>query len=244
MSEALEVKAEVLKLARLLRRDPQSLEYLEQLPAGEVQVLREQVMDMLFSAHGATLGRLAAASKLLPVGVVAAIAERAFGPVLTARIAGLLQPERAVEVAAKLSTGFLADTAAELDPRRAAGVIARIPPDQIAEVTRELVRRAEHVTIGRFVGHLPDESADAALAVIDADTLIRVAFVLEDPSHVDRLFDPLPGHRIVEVIDAAAADGRWEELQDVVLRLPEPLRQTYLRMAAARGAAAGSAPNR
>ncbi len=104
---------------------------------------------------GATLSRLAAASKLLPVGLVATLGERAFGPVLSARITGLLDPGRAVEVAQRLPVDFLADIAVDLDPRRASAVIARIPPQQIGEVTRELVRRHESVTMGRFVGHLP-----------------------------------------------------------------------------------------
>jgi hypothetical protein len=92
----LEIRAEIIKLARLLGREPEGLEYLEQVPAADLRALREQITDALFSAHGHALGRLAAASKLLPIRVVSAIGERAFGPVLAARIAGLLEPERVV----------------------------------------------------------------------------------------------------------------------------------------------------
>ena len=148
-SSVLRSRAEVIKLARLLRREPEQLEYLELVPPEDIRLLREQVTDMLFEAHDATLRRLAASSKLLPVGLVATLGQHAFGAMLSARIAGLLTLRRAVEIAAKMPPEFLADVAIELDPRRASEVIAGIPADQIEPVTRELVDRGEFVTMGR-----------------------------------------------------------------------------------------------
>ena len=80
--------------------------------------------ETLYDADGGSLGRLAAASRLLPAGLTATIGQRAFGPLLSARLAGLLDPDRAVDVAAKLPPPFLADVAIELDPRRASELIA------------------------------------------------------------------------------------------------------------------------
>jgi hypothetical protein len=228
------VRGEVLKLARLLGRDPESLQYLERLDPGDLRQLREQATEMLFSAHAGPLGRLAAASKLLPVGVVASIAERALRPMLTARVAGLLEPSHAVDVASKLPGPFLADVAAELDPRRAGPVIGLIPAGQIAEITPELVRRHEHVTIGRFVGHLSAEARLAALAPLDYETLAQVVFVVEDEAGLHQLFADIPPHERGELIDAAARAGLSSELVEVVSRLPEPLRESYLELAAAR----------
>src|SRR5437763_1086084 len=99
MTGPLAVRPEILKLARLLNIDPDGIAYLEQIPVEDVRQLREQVTDLLFTAHGSALNRLAAASKLLPIRVVATIGQRAFGPMLSARIAGLLEPSRAVEMA-------------------------------------------------------------------------------------------------------------------------------------------------
>jgi hypothetical protein len=227
------VRAEVLKLARLLRRDPETLEYLERLDPDDLRAFREQVTELLFSAHAGALGRLAAASKLLPVGVTASIAERALGPVLTARIAGLLEPPRAVEVASKLPGPFLADVAAEIDPRRAGAVIALIPPHQIAEITRELVQRAEQVTIGRFVGRLSAEARMAALSVIDHVTLLHVGFVVEEQSGLQQMFDDVPPERRPELVEAAARAGLLAELQHLIGRLEPPLRRSYEELAAA-----------
>jgi hypothetical protein len=151
---------------------------------------------------------------------------------LTARIAGMLEPERAVDVAGKLSGPFLADVASELDPRRAGPVIELIPADQIAAITRELVRRREYVTIGRFVGHLSAEARLAALVEIDSETRAQVVFVVEDEAGLQQLFaDVAPAER-VELVEAASRAGLSAELLEVVSRLPEPLRGSYLELAA------------
>ncbi|MBV9311284.1 MAG: hypothetical protein JOZ73_10645, partial [Solirubrobacterales bacterium] len=177
MSRPLAVRVEIVKLARLLEREPESLSYLDAVAPEEIRVLRDQTTEVLFKANGTTLTRLAAASRLLPVGVVATIGERAFGPRLSARMAALLDPDRAVEMASKLPVEFLADVAVDIDPRRAKDLLAGIPPDQVAAITRELARRQEYVTIGRFVGQLPDGAIRAGLDELDDATLLRVAFV-------------------------------------------------------------------
>lgn len=187
MADELAVEAEVLKLARLLQRDPERLAYLGRVPLADLEALRERVTDTLFTDHEAVLRRLAAASRLLPVALVASLSENTFGPILSARIAGLMEPERAAQVGQRLPIRFVADIAIELDPRRASDVIARIPPDRIREVTRELARRREYVTMGRFVGHLDDDALAAAINVLSDDELVETLVVMEEPPMLDRL---------------------------------------------------------
>jgi hypothetical protein len=237
MSELNDVQAEILKLSRLLEREPASLEYLRDVPPAELRRLREGITDRLFDAHGAALGRLAAASRLLPIGVLAMIAERAFGPVVAALIAGLIEPARAIEVAGKLPTAFLADVAVHLDPRRASEVIAGIAPGRIAEVTRELAERSEYVTIGRFVGQLSPDSTVAAVEAMDAATVLQVTFVAEDKDRLDDLIGVLDEDRMQELLDVADRAGLWDELLDLLGRLSEPRRSRYRQLAAEHGAA-------
>lgn len=182
-----ETRAEILKLARLLHRDPEHLSYLATVPSGDLRVLREQITEKLFTAQEGALRRLVAASKLLPVGVVANLGQSTFGPTLSARIAGLLDPDRAVDIAARMPSEFLAEIAIELDPRRASAVIDGIPPERISEITAELARREEYVTMGRFLGHLGDASLAAAVTALDDEALSHTAFVLEDGADDDRL---------------------------------------------------------
>lgn len=210
---------EVLKLANVLHRDPDSLSYLEALPVDDLHRLREQVTDVLFSAHHKTFARLAAASKLLPAALNATIAQRAFGPVLAARITGQLEPSRAVEVAERLPPSFLADVAIELDPRRASDVVARIPPQQIAAITRELARRDEYVTMGRFVDHLPDAAIAASLEATDNRALLRTGFVMEHKSRLERVAELLGPERLETLIDTARGDDLWPEALTLLAQL-------------------------
>jgi hypothetical protein len=227
VSSVLAVRAEILKLARLLRRSPEELAYLEEVPANDVRQLRDQVTDVLFTAQGPALARLAAASKVLPIRVVATIGERAFGPVLAARIAGMLDPQRAVEMADTMPIEFLADVAVELDPRRASDVISRIAPARVAAITRELLRRGEVVTMGRFVGHLHDEAVRAAFGELDDKSLLQVAFVLESKDSLDHLVELLPDSRRQALVDVAANEQMWIEALDLLSHLSAENRRRF-----------------
>jgi hypothetical protein len=226
-----ESRPEILKLAEILHRDPDSLSYLGALSADDVRQLRDQVTDVLFSANQKTFARLAAASKLLPAGLNATIAERAFGPVLAARITGRLEPSRAVEVAERLPSAFLADVAVELDPRRASDVIAQIPPPLLAAVTEELVKREEYVTMGRFVGHLPDEAIAAALEVIDDRSLLRTGFVLEQKPRLEKVAELLGQERLEGLIGVASAHDLWPEALDLLANLDADRQRQLVELA-------------
>lgn len=232
MSERLEVRAEVLKLARLLDQPPGELAYLEQVAAAELCALREQVTEVLFNAHESGLRRLAAASRLLPVALVAQLAERPFGPVLSARIAGLIDPDRAVDLAERLPIPFLADIAAELDPRRSSDVLARIPPDRIAAISRELARRGEHVTMGRFVGYLPTASVQAAVGEMDAATALEVAFVLENKERLPELIALIGTEPLREMVALAAESEYAEEAAELLDHMTPAQRAVVMQMPA------------
>ncbi len=188
-------RPEIMKLARLLGREPDDLAYLEDLDPAAIRRLRDGVTALLYDADAGPLRRMAAASRLLPVSLIATLAERAFGPLLSARLAGLLDLDRAVDVAARLRPDFLADVAGELDPRRASELIAGIAPELIGATTGELARRRDYVTMGRFVGHLGDAALAAALAELDAEALLRVSFLLEGSEELQRVAEHLsPAH--------------------------------------------------
>jgi multidrug efflux pump subunit AcrA (membrane-fusion protein) len=222
------VQAEILKLARLLHCPPERLSYLEDVPASDVRELREQATDMLFSAHDKTLEKLAASSKLLPVGLNALIAERAFGPLLTARMAGLIEPARAVATAERLSPQFLAETAGEIDPRRASEVIASIGAEQIAKIARVLVDRKDYVTMGQAVGQLSPEALKSALSELSDEDLLRTAFVAENKDRLPELAELLGRERLLGLIDVAEQAGLQEEATDLLGRLDEAQRSDLL----------------
>ena len=222
------IQAEILKLARLLPADSEELGYLEKVPPAQVRQLREQVTDMLFSAHDQTLGKLAAASKLLPVALVALLAEHAFGPVLAARMASLLEPGRAVAVAARLPASFLAETAGQIDPRRTSAIIAGIPPERIAEIARVLAANYDFVTMGQAVGQLSGPALRAGLDELDDEMLLRAAFVMDEKQRLPELAEMLGHDRLIGMIDVAERAGLETEATDLIAHLNPDQRSELL----------------
>jgi hypothetical protein len=228
----LESRVEVRKLARLLDVPEERFGYLQDVPSADLRKLRERVTDQLYDADGPALARVAAASRLLPSHLAASIGQRAFGPLLCARIASRLDPGRAVDLASRLPADFLADVAVELDPRRAIEVITDIPTERIVEVAAELMRRGEYVAMGRFVGHLNDEAVSAALEVIDDESLLRVCFVLEAKQRLSHVATLLPDNRVAGLIAAAARAELWPEALDLLSNLSDRRRARFADAAA------------
>lgn len=204
MSDLLK-EAEHIKLARTLDVPPASLRCVEALGALEIRALRERITHLLFDQHRALFQRLAAAGRLVPARVSAAISQKAFGPLIAARLAGLLPPEQAVRIAALLPVGFLADLCLALDPRSAPAVLQRIPVRTVVNVAQELANRGEHVTMARFVDVLSDVSIQAvATALRDEAALVQIAFYVESDQRLDRLVELLPDERLGRLLEAAA----------------------------------------
>jgi len=226
MTENYASRAEILKLARVLDVTPERLEYLARVDADDLRAFREQVTDRLFDANLTVLQRMALAARLIPAPVLAKIAEKVFGPLLCARIAGLVDVSRGVDVAKRLDPPFLASVAADLDPRRASAIIARIPLETVVAVANELARREDWITLGRFVGHLPDPTVRRSLDVVDDPGLLRIAFVLDDKSRIDHVMSLLPKGRLAGLITAAGADEQlWAPALDMLAHLGEARRE-------------------
>lgn len=211
MSASLETRAEIVKLARLLDVAPDRLAGLAPAGADDVRALREQVTDVLYEGDAASLHAIAAGAKVVPPQVSATVAQRAIGPMLIARLTGVVDAGRAVAVAERLPPEFLAEVAVAMDPRRAADIIVRIPDDKVVSVAEVLTIRREHVAMGRFVGHLDDATIRRCLGVIDDASLLRCGFVLEEKHRLDAVLDLVPDERLEGLIGAAHAEQLWPE---------------------------------
>ncbi|MGH3432148.1 MAG: magnesium transporter MgtE N-terminal domain-containing protein [Thermocrispum sp.] len=219
MNETVHDRAEILRLARLLRQRPQELAFLLAVDDVELRVLRDQVTDALFGAQAASLRRLGAAAKLLPTPVIAKIGQKVFGPLLCARVAGELDPRKATDVAQRLPETFMADVAVELDPRRAQRIIEALPTDTVVKVAVELAGRDDWITLGQFVGFLPEEKIAACLRSLDDTHILRTAFAVDDVSAVPTVIDLLPGERLLGLLSAASSEGLWPTLLSIVAKL-------------------------
>jgi hypothetical protein len=221
MSERLEVRAELLKLSRLLGVGEGELDYLEGIPSAELRQLRESATERLFDGGAKMLGRVGAASRLVPAGLTATIAQRAFGPLLCARSAGMVEASKAVDVARRLPADFLADVVIDLDPRRVVDIIAQVPAELVEPVARELGKRREHVTMGRFLAFVPDHLIATAMGALDDETMLHTAFVLEHKDRLDHAVGLLPPKRLPGILQSAAGLGLWPEVLDLLDQLTE-----------------------
>lgn len=212
---------EIAKLARLLRVEASTLSFLGTVDEQDLATFRGQVTDVLFDANTATLKRLASAAKLLPSAVLAKIAEAVFGPLLCARIAGLIDPVKAAEVAKRLSPAFLADVAAELDPRRADGVVGMLPPKIVTPVARELAQREDWITLGRFVGVLRDEPLAACIGELTEAALLYTAVVVEEAAAIAQVINLLPRARREVLLSTVGELGLWPIVLNRLTLLPE-----------------------
>lgn len=201
--------AEKIKLGRLLSLGPAALEQYDALDAATLRALREQISDSLFDDSRGALERVASASRLLPNALVASVGERSFGPMLCARITGLLSPERAAALAAHMPDEFLADVAMQLDPRSARGVIAQLGKERVVAVAKVLLARGEHVTLGRFVDFLDLDIIAAVVEVILHEAvLLDIAFYIEAKPRISELAGLLPEPRLrALVLHAGDGDG-------------------------------------
>jgi hypothetical protein len=215
-----ESRSEIAKLARLLGlSDPGSLAYLEGVPAPELRAYRDAVTNLLYDDDRELLGRAADASRLLPARTLAKIGESALGPLICAHLTGLIDAERAREIADHFSIAFLARLAAEMDPRRAVEVIAQTSPKRVLEIAQALARQGEHVAMGRFVAHLDDDTLAACLDRLSDEDVLRVAFVLEGERAHERIYALLGVVRMRDAVSGAGAAGLSEEAEYLLTHL-------------------------
>jgi hypothetical protein len=211
LSARSDTRSEIVKLARLLHVEEDSFDYLAGLPAKELREYREQIVDLLYDDDREQLSRAAEAARLLPAATLATIGERALGPLICAHLSGLLDPERAAEIALHFPTEFLAELAAEMDPRRAVAVIAATPPETVVMIAVAMAHRGEHVAMGRFVAHLDDATLTQAIEQLSDEDLLQVAFVLEGERAHERMFELAGAGRMRAMLAGAKGAGLGEE---------------------------------
>lgn len=223
----LSTRAEIIKLARLLKLKEAQLASLEKLEVTQLRDLRERMSAALYDSSRPHLARVAAATKIIPIALIAAIGEKFYGPLLCARVTGLMSPERAAEVAGKLPANFLADLSIELDPRSAKDVIALLPANLVVTVAKEMLKRREYITMARFVDVLSDKVIRAVMDIIKDDrALLEIAFFVESAERLEYLINMLPPERLRSIIVTAASDKEslWPEALAMMTQVSPTLR--------------------
>lgn len=212
-------RIEVTKLATELRTDESRLQFLASCTPEELRRLRGHVNEALFTRHEDRLVRLASASKLLPVPITAKIAQLALGPMLSARVAGVLDPRDAAKLAEHLPPKFLAELSLSLDPKRVAPIITGLPDRLVIDVGKRLVDQKQHLVLGRFVSVVDVHIAEALIGDAEPDELLQVALYADDAAALDAIVERLSDATLAEVLRAADRIDAWDAAVNLVTSL-------------------------
>ncbi|GAA4674700.1 hypothetical protein GCM10023226_09850 [Nocardioides nanhaiensis] len=203
------------RIARLLGVESTDLDYLRDVPEDELKVLHDQVARAVFAGGEKRMAKVAGLSRSIPAPLAGRLAERFLPPLVAARVAELLEPERARDLVGRVSVPYLADLAVALDPVRSRPVVRAIPPQRIGEVAGELFARGEHALMAEFVTSVERPALEAALAVASPRDLLTVLPLLEWTDDVEHVVEHLPVARVREIAAALTPS----ELADLVVVL-------------------------
>lgn len=229
-------RGELVKLSRLLGRPPEALGFLTALDAAQLRAVRDAISARLFDDARPVLQRVATGAKLLPNGLTARVGEAVFGSILCAQIAGLLSTPHALDLALRMSNGFLAEVSAMIDPRRAGAVISQIPTDRVVAVAHILLEHHDYVTLARFVDFLSTATIAAVIdSIPDELELLRIGAYVESATKLGELVGLLSPERVRAMIAALrGADGiHWMEALAIAEQLDDGWRRTLGDHAAA-----------
>lgn len=200
---AMEARAELLKLARVLSTDPGELSFLEGADPADLRELRASISDRLLAGDREHFERVVALGRHLPDRVAAGITQHALGAQLSGRAASLLTAEELAEFAHRLPADFVADVAAVMDLRSVGSLLDRIDTAKVVAVTRVLAEREDWITMGAFGGRIQRDALIETIAMLDGEALARVGFVLENRSRLDEIQGLLDDQKLRELLIAS-----------------------------------------
>lgn len=219
---------ELLKLARTLSTSPDQLDFLAGLDAESLRRLREQISDGMFAAHRHQFHKLAALSSSVPGALAAKITESAMTPLVSARTAEVLAPDRAADMMQRLSRDYVVEIAVRMDAGRARDLLAGLPADDVAEIAVALAGRAEWVVMGAMMSYVNEDALSASVARLSAEQLLRIGYVVEDPSRVAAVVDHLDDAGVSDLVTATIEACLWSEADVVLGALREDQRERVL----------------
>ena len=226
---ALTSELEITKLAHEMHVAESDLAFLSATSPSELRELRGIVSHAMFSRHESRVKRLAAVSKKLPAAVNAKITEIAMGPMLSARVAAVMDPADAAKLAGHLKPEFLAELSVHLEPSRVEGIIAKLDKLLVIDVGRRLLADGHLLTLARFTGVT---GPDVALQVMDGASgsqIVQVALFLDEPSALDPMLAGLSDETLAEVV--AAAGDHSEAFEALLAALEEDSRTRIASLA-------------
>lgn len=221
----LETQAELNKLGQLLNLSADDLAPLASGGAENLRRYRRRVNQRIFDHHRDRFRRLEKVVRLLPKATVARLAQSAFGPRLSGRVVGEMDPLRAFKIAKRLPPEFLADAALHVDPPRVREIIRQLPAELIRDAALVMVAREDYITLGRFADALSAPAIRAVVgAVHDDAVLLHIAFYMEEKSQLSSIVHMIDNDRVASIMRTGTEKDLWPEALSVVDNVDDELR--------------------
>ena len=223
----LDSSAELVKLGQLLHVPSAELQFLEGMSLPTLIKVRELSTDKLFNDGSKLFQKLASASKLMPIGVTASIGEKIFGAMLCARIASQMPYQRAIDLAKKMTTPFLAKVTLELDPRRVKDIIQHMPLENLQAVANELLKHRHYMVMGRLVNFMTASNLKVILNGINSEeALLHIGFFIEGKHQLSDIIRLLPKERLQKLISYLQLHAElWPEALALMVHLEDDLKR-------------------
>lgn len=237
----LATQAELHKLARALNVGVDQLQFMTHIAPDGLRHFRMAYTDIIFNQQRAAFRWVVWWARWLPIWLLATIARVAMGPALTARMAGELPAWRVAAIAHYLPADFVADVAVGFEARAARELVYLLSSAQIVAIAQVLLQRRDFMTMGRFVGLLPDAVIqEVAASISDDGDLLEIAFYIESRDRIDHLVQVLPAERVrraLLIIINPAQRQHWPKLLALVTNVGHHQRRELGELAASQGEA-------
>ncbi|WP_435769216.1 hypothetical protein [Nocardioides sp. SYSU DS0651] len=199
----LEVRIEIAKLSAELGVGDDRLDFLWRSSPAEVRALRDLARDAVAARNAERVERLGSLTKMAPTGVAAKVAQHAFGPALSARVAGAVAPADAVRLASHLPPAFLAELAVSLEPSRVGPIVERLPDELLVDIGRRLLAAGEHAALARLVAVVSPALAARVVADATGEQLLQIALFADDPALIESVAERLTDEQLGGILSAA-----------------------------------------
>jgi hypothetical protein len=232
-------QAELMKLAAALEVPIEQIKFLAEVPPEALRHFRTAMIDRVFDRQQLLFRWFAAWVRWIPIWISGLMVRFWLGPLLATRIAGALPAWRAVAIAQHVPTELMADIAKGLDPRMTRELVRLLSSQQVEAIANVLLQRRDFMTIGRFVGLLPDRVIrDVAASIQDEGDLLEIIFHVDSRTRIDHIVHLLPFERIQRAMLIVSDPDRrmlWPKLLSLVVNVSDTMKRELGDLAASQG---------
>lgn len=232
-------QAELMKLAEVLEVPIEQINFLADIPPEALRHFRTAMIDRIFDQQQELFRWFAAWVRWVPMWISVLMVRFWLGIHIATRIAGSLPAWRAASIAKHLPVDFMADIAKGLDPRMTRELVKLLSVQQVEAIANVLLARRDFMTIGRFVGMLPDQVIrDVAASIPDEGDLLEIIFHVDSRERIDHLIHVLPFDRIQRtmlIVNDPSQRALWPKLLSLVVNVSDSMKRELGDLAASQG---------